>query len=369
MTHDSNEDPQPVAYHAGYSLEHGVLARARSWVDVFGFIRLGRVLRVAGSPVLLSITLLTTITWWLGWNLCLSSESLLRMPTLAALSLKQPFPQSTLCYDVAWLDVLSSISLVSVFAGSDDTMWYRLFAATLWSILVWTPAALVLLRQGAMLVAGRNLLPLADVFTWARRRYWRSVLAACIPAASIASIVWLVPVVGWITTLANSWWVAVPAGVFLAALAIPIGILGLGSLVAVPLSWSALINEPDPDPLDSLSRGYEYLYRRPLRLFLYLVVSLAVLMVVSFLFSLIALGGFEMISGPLRLVAVDSRLSEFTLGLLRLFPLIAVYAVSWALIGGIYLLLRQDAGGQEPEDLWIVPPQPLQPLPQLDPLA
>ena len=51
-----------------------------------------------------------------------------------------------------------------------------------------------------------------------------------------------------------------------AAIALPCGILAFGANVAVPLSWAALTNERDPDPLDSLSRGYEYLFRRPLRL-------------------------------------------------------------------------------------------------------
>ena len=34
------------------------------------------------------------------------------------------------------------------------------------------------------------------------------------------------------------------------------------------------------------------------------------------------------------------------------FPTVVVLTLLWGLVGGVYLLLRYDAGGQEVEDLW-----------------
>lgn len=372
MSSSPSTDPPPSAvekasHHAGHDLESGVLARARSWVDVFGWIRLGRVMRVAGSPVMVALTALTTALWLPIWNLCLGSELLWQLPPTSAHAVATTLWERPLWCAISFIDLVQSLFAAAIFTPwtSDLEGWLRLLASILWTILVWAPTAMILQRQGALLTAGRPMLPVGDVARWAARRYWRACAAAIVPALCIASILWAVALLGALLGSVEETWVMIPLAFVIAGIALPAGFLAFGSIVAVPISWAALINEREPDPLDSLSRGYEYLFRRPLQLLALLVVSLVILAVVAYLATFVVSLGYEMIAGPLALVSADFALAAYAQAWLRHCPLILGYTVSWALVGGIYLLLRFHAGGQEVEDLWITSAHPAQPLPEL----
>ncbi len=353
--------------HAGYSLEAGVLARARSWIDIFGWIRLGRVLRVAGSPILFLMVAVTTGLWLTGLNLLLGTRYGIETSSLA-LSLDEATIMSTLVRDsLAVTEIFRAMFLPEVFNQESPNGTLSLMARSLWSILVWAPCSMVLLRQGAILTAGRPMQPIGDVSRWVLRRLRNSYLAAIIPSVCVLSLFWIVPIIYWLSSIidlnALDWLLSA----VLVGLAIPMGMLAFGSLVAIPLSWAAVINERDPDTLDSLSRGYEYLYRRPLRLLSYATVSILILFVINLLVTWVIGYGARMVAYPVDANSSVSSLANTTLLLLGFAPVVVTYTVSWSLIGGIYLLLRQDAGGQEVEDLWIERSQPSAALPELKP--
>ena len=46
-------------------------------------------------------------------------------------------------------------------------------------------------------------------------------------------------------------------------------------------------------------------------------------------------------------------------------PVVALLTAAGSLLGGVYLLLRYDAGGQQVEDLWQAEPRPRPPLPSI----
>ena len=61
-----NSDSSREEVHRGHDLEAGLLARVREWTDVFPWLRLGRTLRVAGSPPLVFLMATTFAVWCLG---------------------------------------------------------------------------------------------------------------------------------------------------------------------------------------------------------------------------------------------------------------------------------------------------------------
>ncbi len=374
MSLNPSNDPEPSSasestntgsrLHAGYSLEAGVLARARSWVDIFGWIRLGRVLRVAGSPILLLMVAFTTCLWLTGLNVLLGARYGIESSPLFV-SVDDTSIVARLFKDaLAVTEIFRAMFLPEVFNQESPYGTLSLLARSLWSILVWSPCSMVLLRQGALLTAGRPMQPIGDVARWVLRRIRNSYLAAVIPSVGVLSMFWVVPITYWLSSIIRLEAVDWLFSLVLVCLAIPMGMLAFGSLVAIPLSWAAVINERDPDTLDSLSRGYEYLYRRPLRLLSYAVVAILILFAINTLATGVVGYAARMVAYPVEMNG-GGGLSNTTVSLLRFVPVVVTYTVIWSLIGGIYLLLRQDAGGQEVEDLWIEPSQPSAALPEL----
>jgi hypothetical protein len=354
-----------TSFHSGHSLEAGVLARSRSWIDVFGWIRLGRVLRVASSPTLLLLVAVTTGVWLGGLNVFVGAYDEANPSLLLATDAENDTATKLLTGAILIKDVFRSMFLPEVFERSATHSVFTLAIRSLWSIIVWAPCAMVLVRQGALLTAGRSMQPIGDVSRWVTRRLRNSYLSALMPSLSVLSLYWVVPVIYWGSSLIGFVFVDWLLSLVLVGLAIPIGMLAFGSLFAIPLSWAAIMNEREPDTLDSLSRGYEYLYRRPLRLFGYTIVAIVILAAVNILATLVVGCGGRMVADTVNTNGGGNTLAAsvwFTLGYV---PAVVTYTVSWSLIGGIYLLLRQDAGGQEVEDLWIESAQPAVTLPEL----
>lgn len=343
MESDSDNVSSPQAVEqarqraAGSSLERGLLTTVRQWVDVFGWIRLGRVMRMAGSPPIVTTVLAMTLLWVMVTNVAGSRSLLVGWGPLSSSQTPIHLPVP----DVSWVSAVIGCSL--------------------WMLFV-VPTILLLMRQGALLVAGREMTGLFATLKYVGRRTPHAWLAMIIPVACtlpFALAVWLLSLLGGLNGTAGVFSWLVGFGIFLASL--PAGVLLFGALVAVPLSWSAIVNEREPDVLDALSRGYEYLYRRPLQLLLYLAVTGGLLWVIAGLYGCIAqtavmFAASTSIDGP----AVPAAVSFFAI-----LPVVGVITVFFGCCGGIYLLLRLDAGGQEPEDLWVDGTDVKIPLPNL----
>lgn len=348
--------------HRGHDLESGLLTRVREWIDVFPWIRLGRTLRVAGSPPLVLFTAVVFALWWFGQTIILVEGdigNLLIGPDGGGLERLQQNADGLASH-------VSSSTPTSVFRLDPSEGWARGMVGIVWSLFLWAPAAMVLARQGAQLTAGRTMIGLSPALRLAVRRAPAAWLAGLVPVACTAAIGVLIFLIGWLARLvAGVAAVEIVLAVAVAVLAIPCGILVFGANVAVPLSWAALINESDPDALDSLSRGYEYLYRRPLRVVLYVAVSLGILWVVALLAWGISAAGIAVAMQMLALTGCSSAVPIRTQQILSCLPTVVVFAMLWSLLGGVYLLLRYDAGGQEVEDLWQPPPPRQSALPEI----
>ncbi len=358
----SDPDPQEQLYQ-GHHLESGMLARFREWADVLPWIRLGRTLRVVGSPPLILLTAIAFLVWWLGVTQVLGSRTQLFSFSGSSDSLSV-IPRQLVVVATAHLKSMN-LTTSALFRSSASWSWVELFVVV-WTVVIWAPIAMLLARQGALLTAGRTMVALKPGLLHALRRSPSAWLAVVVPLACVLAIGILILGVGWASKLSGGWVLLEFAFAMLVTLiAIPCGVLAFGAHAAVPLSWAALANEGDPDALDALSRGYEYLFRRPLRLAGYILVALVILIAVAILAWGISAAAAAVTARLLSLVGCPSNVVRMTIQMLELLPSLVILASLWSLIGGIYLLLRYDAGGQEVEDLWEPPPPLTAPLPDI----
>ncbi len=295
----SASDSDPEDFHFGHELEAGLLARAREWTDLFPWLRLVRTLRVAGSPPLLLMVALTFAVWsagfaWMdGVRINASSSDVAATPPI-------PFSVNVDSDSVGRFkgSVLAGNSFLGGRFVAIQNHLARLLPTGLlkrderslldsalcigWSLLLWLPSALVLVRQGALLSAGRPMVSLRRGYSIALRQTPMACLVATVPLICVVTIALSILLFGWLARLTG----AIPGAdhlwaVIVVLIAIPCGFLAFGANVAVPLAWSAAANERDCDALDSLSRGYEYLMRRPLHLACYGLIAVLILAVIA----------------------------------------------------------------------------------------
>jgi hypothetical protein len=340
--------------------------RVREWNDVFPWFKLARSLRLAGSPTMVLICLACLGLWWWGQSWILGGDLAASTSTQADGRFARHWPPLE---SIGQRALQTSPSMIHLLPSQADS-WRWLFGSA-WTLLIWTPLALLLTRQGALLTAGRPMMGLRQALRLAASRTPRSWLASIIPSVCTASIGLaiflggkLCQFVAGIDAFANL------AALMLGMLAIAGGLLAFGSHFAIPLGIAAIANEPNPDPLDSLSRGYEYLLRRPLHLAAYLALALVMVVIIG----LIAVGTASAAISVTTMGLGDSlaeqdhgsgSLNQRVVTMLSWFPLAVAVTLSWGLVGGMYLLLRWHAGGQEVEDIWTEPLQSRPPLPTL----
>ena len=165
----------------------------------------------------------------------------------------------------------------------------------------------------------------------------------------------------WVSGIA---WLEYPLGLLMAIVAIPMGVLLFGSFFATPLAFASIANESQPDPLDSLSRGYESLYRRPVHLLFYLAVASLLVALIWLLASGVTHLAITAMAFWCDLGGTEIQQQSIVSVCLSRLPVILSLTTLFAMIGGVYLLIRQSTGEQEVEDLWMPEAPVLPPMPQ-----
>ncbi|WP_236620886.1 hypothetical protein [Rhodopirellula sallentina] len=335
--------------------EERLFDKVRTWVDVFPWLRLVRVCRVAGGPVWLTHCFLVFAVWFAG------AVWLTQNPEHVAFDsdLQQP------------MSVRSVLGLaIGTVASPSDAFIPRLpfanewtgglpggeflsqrwsWVLVVWTIVLWLPTSMALVRVGALLTAGRDTPSYLVTFGDAFRRIGRGVLVVVLPTLVATFFAGIVLGLNWFSNWlggpsdVGNWanWLTLP--IVLPATLVA-AVLILGGRIATPLALASLMVEPDPDPLDSLSRGYEYTLRRLPQLVLLIGVATVIsAVVVSAWAAICRVGG--------SLCGVVSAPNPALIACLELLPAVVAIMFLWAMTGGIYLLLRQSAGGQEVEEV------------------
>jgi len=307
---------------AGHDIETGFLQRLRSWRDVLPPLILFQSLRVCGSPIFLTLSLVSVI----------AISAIFGRGSVYS-EIPAPSFTSPIQFEIAWIFWRQSVELIG-------------------AILIGMVPAAAIMRAGAIYAAGRDAEPtLAGLkVVWSRAVAMLLVLVlpiACILGLSVPvallAIMDRIPSVGdWITEL---------LGLLVVPLAILIGMIGAGAIVAIPIGWASLSIEKRSDPFDALSRGYEYLYRRPVQLAVYFTTSILVATFLCWMAQWVAFVGSLLGSLAYSLGSGGEPLPLAIRVVLAHLP-IAVWMTSFfAVLGGIYLLLRKDANEQEIEDI------------------
>ncbi len=304
---------------AGYDLETGVLQRVRRWRDAIPALVLIDALRVSGSPLYVGLI-------WIA----ISIFSFLSLPVSIAIS-----GETTLRLSIDGIDDLRLWSLV----------------ATIGLILVGTLPAGLAARGGACYAAGRT-----QSFTENGRvvfARWLQLFAIPLTLVAITAGLSVAMVsAGAIGRIGgNGSWLVEATAIAALPIAILIGLIAGGAVAAIPLAIAAAVLEKQPDVLDCLSRGYEYLFRRPIYLLFYAICATLLVATVWQLANLVV-GAAILIGGwGLQIGSGDRTVPRgFQWFLLRLPPAVALTAC-WGQVGAIYLLMRQAANDQEVEDI------------------
>ena len=327
--------------HAGYDFESGMFSRMRSWVDVASWIRLTRIPRILASPSHVVLVLVACVV----------------TRTIASF-----FVGGRLEPGRFW-ELHSHIQLLVAMFQSTGPLLGSLLVAVM--LIVWIPVIQFVCRGGAALAAGKPLPRAGQTLRLVGSRLWRSLFVPILTCLCIAALM-----VGVFLIRLPSFVVDVPfvsgiTGWAIGFAAIPVGILGFGALFAVPLALAAMVCEPTPDPIDSLSRGYESLYRRPLSLIWYVAFSGAMV----FLFGMLlgGIGGASVLAARIVALVISPNGDQIQAAVDAITMVVGAWqtTLAFGLLGGVYLLLRSDTGGQEAEDFWEPPAAPVEPLPEL----
>ena len=332
-------------------LESGFLLRLRTWRDALPVLSIVDALRPASSVIAwlivavpLIISSLCTELFakyfgtWEAWDIRKTSD----VDTASALSLFETY---------GLFDIFSpAIRFYS--AEGRASSGIVLLTLQIGLVFLWALPAGFIMRQSALAISGRLSMSTRECLAFVVRRIPAMINAVVIPLFVIA-LLFLVSYVSLVSARVPvvGWWLSSTLQFLSLPLVIAGGVIGAGSLVAVPLAWAAIAIEEDGSSFSAISRGYEYLLRRPLQLFLllFLCCGATTLLVgltswVSTFLSLI-LSRVADLSAAEQVPGVYDTVIEY-------FPKIIALVAFWSLIAWVYLMLRRSANGQEIEDVW-----------------
>lgn len=321
--------------------EQNLFNQVRVWTDVFPWLRLVRVLRIAGAPVWMLHTLLVFLVWmavllnfraefvtqaawgsswnWTDWAITISPGDVLVRPT-------------------GWFERSS-------LPESQTIDWFIVF----WTSLIWLPTSMMLIRTGALLAAGHDMPSFLSTARYIGCRLRSGLIVILLPllvALPFWGIVWTgtmlpqwIGAEGWI-----DWVLQWGCVVLVVPALITASLLLIAGKVAAPLALASLMTAKNADPMDSLSRGYEYTLRRLPQLILFALIALALSIVVVAAWTLVGVSGLQFVASQ---SGIRPLVTAIVMGWLSAIAIM----MFWSMVGGVYLLLRQSAGGQEIEDI------------------
>lgn len=294
--------------------EQNLLGRVRNWTDVFPWLRLVKACRIIGGPIWMTHGTLVVIAWQFGLGMlgtCLYSYS------------------------------------VDPFQLTINTSWFTSVPAMMWTVVWVLPHLMAFGRVGALLTAGREIPSYLGTWKLVGRRIGAGLLIFVLPAVCclpFVAIMWAAAKVSFTLGSPQSImrWVSM---IFIVPSAVVAGLLLIGGKAAVPLALISLMTVETPDPMDSISRGYEYTLRRFPQLVGYTLIAI--------LLALPSLVGWSLIAYAAWWVAVSIGVATDVFACcLASLVITAVAMLGAAMIGGVYLLMRQSASGQEVDDIW-----------------
>lgn len=321
---------------SGHDIETGLLQRVRTWRDLFPPLVLIHALRACGSPIYVGLSLITVV----------AASAIL---TRGNLDVSLPTDH--------WLQWFVWPSQIS---DAVSEFWNRLSSraaveAAFAAATMLVPLA-VIARVGAIYAAGRESDRGIDPFRFVARRSGSLFVAATLPVVCVCGLAVPLMLLALLTRVpAAGTWLSELLAVFIAPLVVLIGLIAAGAVPALPIAWSAIAIEKKQDPFDALSRGFEYVYRRPVHTLFYVILCWALAELMTAMARAVAIVA-ALISTEVYSLASSGQPLPYIIRLVLAYLPLAVGVVSWsATLGATYLLLRRDANQQEIEDIAVSP--------------
>jgi hypothetical protein len=321
---------------SGHDIETGLLQRVRTWRDLFPPLVLIRALRACGSPIYVGLSLITVV---------------------AASAI---FTRGNLDVTLATDKWLLWFVWPSQVANAASEWWNRLSSrtaveATLAAAVMLVPLVIIA-RVGAIYAAGRESDRGIDPFRFVGGRCGSLFVAAILPVVCVCGLAVPLMLLAWVARVPTAGsWLSELLAIFIAPLVVLIGLIAAGAVPALPIAWAAIAIEKNQDPFDALSRGFEYVYRRPVHTLSYVILCWALAELMTAMARAVAIVA-TLISTEVYSLGSDGQPLPYVIRLVLAYLPFSVGVVSWAAtLGATYLLLRRDANQQEIEDIAVSP--------------
>jgi hypothetical protein len=384
----------------------GVALKAIRWSEIFPWLNIGRSFRLAISLRLLvygaAALLLTLVGWWAIANL-FSHDKAPNASWSGVFAEETPW-QVIDCGVADWacgparqIVVMAPASDVGrVFAeaprigdtsGLNVHRWNPLFSAwytfsrpvlqlvsqqpvsaadllalilsSLWSLAIWAYFGAAISRVAAVELATGERVGWVASLRWARGKWLAYFAAPLVPMLGVTLAAAPIVVLGF---LMKASFLAAVAGVIwplVLAASFVMTLLLAGVLLGWPLMW-ATISVEGTDSFDALSRTYAYVFQKPLRYLIYIIIAAFVgwlgwIVVENFAAAVIWLGGWAAAWGigktPMSHTA--SALIAFWNGWVKLLALGYVFSYFAVASTAIYYQMRRDVDAREADEVFL----------------
>ena len=362
--------------------------RAIAWSEVFPWLSLVRVFRIAISARVLALgaagILITAIGWavigsvfgtdspatkWLEPFLACPWTTVTgnvpdEPPLLAMHQLLEPTPDRWAHDPVLgpWT-LLTSPVLKGLFSLPSVRDAASLLLCGLLSVAVWAFFGAAICRIAAVQLAAEEQVGLGAALRYACRKWPAYFAAPLFPVGGVLLAAIPVAVLGFIMRVNLGillggilWPLVLVAGLLMA-------VLLLGVLLGWPLMWATISTE-GTDSFDALSRSYAYTFQRPLNYLFYAFVAgflgwLGWVLVQNFAAGVFWLGSWASAWGgglPEEMNGIGRAglvLIHFWAGCVKLLAVGFLFSYFWSAAAGIYLLLRRDVDATEMDEVYL----------------
>jgi len=357
-----------------------------AWREVFPWLILLRVFRVAIAPGPLMLATgalaISSLGWWCCGALLTNEEFHGVPPALAPLNI----PEAAASYLPAGAsDVLLPVQgLVSpVRQLFRDQISFRhvvyYLLGFLISTIVWSFVGGVITRLALVELGTEQSYDWVDAVRYVIRRYIQYLMAPLAPLLAIAGLGLLVVPLGWLMNIDLGVLIAGILWIFVIGLGLIAAWLIVGLLFGWPLMIAAVGAKRDGDALQAFSEAFSYVYGKPLHYFFYAIIALGLgglALAAVHLFADVAiqfgfwaaswgagaddirslreqLNAIELHQQPAKttIAGTGAWLISLVLALVKIVVQAAAYSYFFVAAAGIFLLMRKAVDDKEMDEV------------------
>ncbi len=366
--------------------------QAVAWNDLFPWLAIFRIFRLATSMPILLLATLALLIAPLGWRcaeLLLTSEAFVEMPA-EILTANRAWPGQ----QQAWLELQSDAGVISAADRSLTAPLQAVFVHTvqpfamlfsralsfsqfnyfllgsLWTLAIWSLFGGAITRIAAVRIGRNEREGMVEAVRFALRRFFAFFASPLFPLAGVLVVVIFSAPVGFLmradigVLLASLVWILVLVGGVVST------VLLIGLALGWPLMWGALAAEEMGDVFEASQRCYSYTYGRPLHYLFYALVALVFgsagwWLVYYFADLVVSLSTWAVSwgSGNARLLeiaqaqtgvaGIGNTIIQVFQGLVLTVASAYRYAFFWCAVAVVYLLLRRDVDHTEMDEVYV----------------